>query len=215
MSVSPGDVYQAVVTGEVFGQFVRHVRTWYVDTLSAPIANDVAFMDALLEDTVLGGPHDKLTKYLLCLSSSYTALTYAVQKVSPTRWAKRIMNLPALTVGDRPATNTANLQAAITVAGALASRKQVATYKIGPMATSDCIAGEVGAALKTILGNYADTFKLPLGITIGGATAVLVPAIYHAGTKDPFVPGTADQISTAVVQYQVRVKSTRTLDRGE
>lgn len=215
MAVNAGDVYQTTILGECFNQFIRHVRTWYVDTLSAPIANDITFMDALLSDTQLGGVHDQLTKYLDCLSSSYTMIRYSSQKVSPSRWAARRVNVVAGGAGTRPATNTANLQAAITASGALASRKQIASYKIGPLSTSDTIAGEVGAAVKVKLRDYADLFTQSLPITVGGAVAILLPAIYHAGTRTPFVPGSADAISTTLVQYQTRVKSTRTLDRGE
>lgn len=215
MAINPGDVFQTQIVGKCFGQIIRHVRTWYADTVSAAVPNDLAFCDAFLLDTKLGAAHDKVTPYLNCIASNYICLYYQVQKVSPYRWAKRVVEFPAGTVGLDGTTTTANVGGAITVSSALAGRKYVGSYKIGPMATSRSIDGELSAGGYTRLADYCTDIVLPLGIVIGGATVVMQPAIFHAGTKTPFVPSTADIILHAQPRLETRVKSTRNVRKGE
>lgn len=215
MAINPGDVIQATVLGTCFGQRIRHVRTWYVDTVSAPIVSDINFVSDMLLDTKLGAPHDKVTPYITCLSSSWAGLTYSVQKVSPYRFARREVAITPGTVGSRGAATSANIQGAITCTSSLAGRKYTASYKIGPVAVDDSVAGKLVLAMRTALENYCGDLVLPLGIVVGGATAVLQPAIFHAGTRTPFVPASADIILAARSHEETRVKVTRTIGRGE
>ncbi len=215
MSVLSGDVYQTQVIGRVFGQVVRHVRTWFIDSVSGVIPDDQTFMQAFLDDTKVAAAHDKVTPYFTCLSSNWLGESYQVQKTDPVRFYRKTVDLPPATVGLRGPTNTGNTQGAINVNGVFGAKRYRGSYKIGPIATLDCVNGILQAGLLVALDTYANSFLLPLSVTAGGGSAILFPAVYHAGTRIPFTPGTADQIVAYRVRTQVRVKGTRTIGYGE
>jgi len=215
MAVVAGDVFQTQVIGEAFGQVVRHVRTWFVDSVTGVIPDASGFQVDFLNDTKIAAAHDIITPYLNCLSNGYQSLYYQCQKTDPSRYYRSQVAMPTATMGARGVCNTANLQGALNVNGVFGSRRYRASYKLGPIATLDTVSGLLVAGLTTAMDTYAQTFLLPLSIASGAGSAIMFPAIYHAGTRVPFVAGTADQIVAYTVRNQVRVKGTRTVGRGE
>lgn len=217
MPIAGSSVMQVTWEGMCFGQKIRHVRTWGVFSNGSVAGNLNEIALQFAQVVAPGGSADFTTPYLACLSSSYTLTSITAKVLFPVQG--RFASLPAAggTVGARGVALTGNLQSGIHVWTALGGRSQVASYKIGPQASGDASAGAVVAGLQAALASYAGTFTLAIPQPSPNVIS-WVPCIFHraiAKKPDVFASETWTTITGAKYETQVRVKSTRTLGRGE
>lgn len=217
MPIPGQSVMQVTWVGRIFGQQIRHVRHWgYVS--NGPVQDDlygIAYQFAGIVGP--GGSADFTTSYLNCLSSNYTLEAIVAKVLWPQQGRYAEINPAGPLVGGRTAAITGNLQAGIHANTALGGRKQVASYKIGPMATTDSVAGMTSAGLKAALATYAGTFTLAVPQPLPNLIA-WVPCIFHRGKKispGVYAESSWDKIIASVYEDEVRVKGTRTIGRGE
>jgi hypothetical protein len=188
------------------------VRTWRLVSGGTAAGNLNDYAQSFLGVITPAGSADKTTSYLACLSSSYTLTQVRTQIISPVRGAYAFVDLGTPAPGARGVAGSANSDGSIEASTALAGRSQVASYKIGPISTTDQTAGLISAGLSAALSNYAATFTQTINITVGNISGWF-PCIYHRAPKAGMP--VSDDIIEASNFTEVRVKNTRTLRRGE
>jgi len=212
MALAGNAVIQVSWIGRCFGQQIRHVRHWKVQTVGASGSTLMDYASEIISKVSVGGSADFTTSLLSCLSSSYTLEQYRAQVIYPVRGAFMSVNAPGGTIGTRGAAKTANLQGGIHAATEFGGRNMVASYKIGPLAADDAAAGMMVVGLQAAFNGYAGTFTLPIPAAAPG-NVVWVPCIYH---KVPaFDAVKAHFIVRSDAEYEIRVKNTRTVGHGE
>lgn len=212
MPIPASSIMQLTFRGIAFGQRIIHTRTFHCIAGYESDGTAQDFQSDFLDATTGGGVFDLATKYRGALSSSYFLTEVRAQIIYPTRYSYTFIapspNPPGLLNPASAAVLSANCEALT----ALAGRKQVANYKIGPISGSDCVNGNTGPALATALSIYASTLNDQIG-TLGDRPTLWDSVIFHRGKNG--LPSTYDKIVDGKAYPEVRAKTTRTLRRGE
>jgi hypothetical protein len=212
MALPSNSIMQVSFRGEFALQRILHVRTLELASGAlgefTPQSYQEAFIEAIRDD----GPKDWVTSYLACLTSGYTLNQIRCQIVYPIRYAYSFVDFAPGKPGTRGPTGQGLLAANIEGSTAFAGRKQVANYKIGPIAAGDCTNGEIGNDLKAALLTYSGKFTQSVALTTPD-DSVWVNGIWHKKTPGPAVD--FNTFIEASPYNTVRGKTTRTVRRGE
>lgn len=193
--------------GRIFEQRVLLTRTFVVKGTVNPGDTTVQSLQHILDFTKATGLGTSLTDQIMNnLPSNYAMDFLRAQVVAPTRSV--LVDQPQTTVtgGWGTATETTNLQGAITFRTDFGGRNQVSTIKVGPLPTDAAADGLLEASYKAELADTALRLTEVIPIVAGGFE--LYPVIWHR-------PGaTYNYIRTAVTQDQVRTMRRRTVGLG-
>lgn len=211
MSIPANSIMMVTFHGLYAGQtilFTRHYRNF------ATIAGDIdpqglqeAFYDRIKE----GGPDDIVTPYVDCLSDSYEMDTVRCQLIHPTRFAFSEFLVATSGTMEDPAA-TGNVQAALTLRTNGSGRDQVATYKLGPIASNMYTGGVLNETIRVAVRSFGSALLESVSVGPDPFTSDWLPVIYHPVPK---VPGVySDVVESRSDHREVRTISRRTVGRG-
>jgi len=207
MGLLAGDLIRIDYRGLCYGQRIILTTSYEVTVPFDNVPTVFTDLAVILDQVAIGGALGVSEAYLACLQNAYTMTETRAQRIYPVRSAYRSVRYAADNAGSAGAGTVANDSAAITLRGANAGRKNVATKHIGPIPDSASALGLLTNAYKVIL--QAFIAKITIGINMVGTAGRLEPRILNKplGQKQPIV--------NAIIGDQSRVQRRRTVGLGE
>lgn len=205
MAIPVGGVIEATIIGKLLGQTTMSVYH-YVVTQASNIATVPDETNVFLDEFFDAAAGAVPASYLACVPSEWQATSVTAQAIYPVRYVRS--RTAWADFGQKNTTTTPNLQQCLTLFTELSGRSQVGSKKL-PLATTDCLAGNLIAGQLTALQAHGNSILAPVAPTVGNG--VYNACIYH---RSPNANPRFNRITNTYAQPQSRVMRRRTVGLG-
>lgn len=206
MGLPVNAIIEATFQGRLFNQTILnifHYRVALESTIVDPIAEVTDFLGSFNDP----GPTGFRKLFMDCMPNNYTLVAARAQAIRPIRY-RAVLNTPAGVVGERDATETANLAAVLTSQSNRSGRREIGGKHFPTGSATDIDAGVLTNDLKAVLTIFRNKWLTQI-VTVGGG-GVYQPVILHPGTVAPQF----SDITAVAIQDTVRVMRRRTVGLG-
>lgn len=204
MPLPVGSIAQVTYEYRHFGQRLLNTCHWFIETAGTTPDQGVATQEMAnyFGSVGAGGIANKI---LALLPSSVTLEYVRAQLINPVRYAYFFKTL--FSNGTRGVSPTPNVDFVITKRTAFSGRREVGDWYLPGADPADMLGGAVDPIFQGLIDTNMQWLKTHQTMPVSGA--ILGPVIFHRGS------GTASDITSIIVQGEVRVMTRRTVGRGE